>query len=61
MDDETYEMIERAVCNNKRRFKRKKYAKEAIKAAKRKGRIFRYYRCPWCKGFHLTSSKKRKD
>lgn len=59
--------IPRKACEEKRRFRSMAEAKRALKASKNRARIDfaetgatrlfaeRYYLCPKCKGYHLTS------
>ena len=44
---------EKAMCSKKRKYKSSEASKQAHKYGQRK------YRCPYCKGWHLTKDKDR--
>ena len=48
------------ICQRKRRYSKKKYAKDAIKQLKKVGRKLYWYKCCFCGDFHLTKKKQNR-
>lgn len=58
----TNESTQRQQCIRKRRYRNGLHAKIAKTMYERDyGRVYfvRIYKCPWCKGWHLTSRARR--
>ena len=51
---------QRRMCHNKRTFTTTKLANNAIHRLQNStDKTWRYYRCPYCKHFHLTTTPKK--
>ncbi len=61
-EQEAYERYERGTCARKKRYASERKARQAARhplVQARLGRPARVYLCPWCLGYHLSSTPER--